>query len=410
MGIDAESIGFRVRKLARYTRLYGPRLALTKVMARVMRNRTPARPLDVEPRPGQTVGIIGCGVHAFSIIAYYLYRDFGPVIAACMDRHLERAAALAQYYHAPIASDNAETVIDHPAVRMVYIASNHASHAQYAIAALEAGKSVFIEKPHAVNEDQLFRLREAMHRTVGRVFLGFNRPLSRFGRIIAERLAAESGPGMYSWFIVGHELGPDHWYLNPQEGGRVLGNICHWTDFILRIVPRNPFPIRINPTCSSQDDPAIAFTFPDGTIAVICFSSKSYTFEGIRERFSAQKGNCLIFLDDFQRLTVEVIERKWRYRSLRRNQGHRAGICEAFLNVRDKLDYDRAAETEYIWNTGWLFLKTKEAVDSGREMIIGQGLDGQARLGALCGDRGDLGARPLVSEPSKQSAKVFCPT
>ena len=40
-----------------------------------------------------------------------------------------------------------------------------------------------------------------MSRTEGKVFLGFNRPLSRFGRIIAERLAAESGPGMYNWFV-----------------------------------------------------------------------------------------------------------------------------------------------------------------------------------------------------------------
>ena len=86
---------------------------------------------------GKLSGIIGCGVHAFSIIAYHLYRNFGPVIAAGMDPHIERAAALARYYHAPIASDDADVVINHPAVRMVYIASNHASHAKYAIAALE---------------------------------------------------------------------------------------------------------------------------------------------------------------------------------------------------------------------------------------------------------------------------------
>jgi predicted dehydrogenase len=383
MDIRLEQPIFRVRKLARYVRLYGPRLAYTKVMARVMRNRPPDRRTNADPRPGQTVGIIGCGVHAFSIIAYHLYRNFGPVIAACMDRHIERAAALARYYHVPIAGDDADVVINHPTVRMVYIASNHASHAEYAIAALEAGKSVFIEKPHAVNEDQLVGLCEAMRRTEGKVFLGFNRPLSRFGRIIAERLAAESGPGMYNWFVVGHAIGPDHWYLKPEEGGRVLGNLCHWTDFLLRLAPRNPYPIRINPTCSSQDDPAVTFTFPDGTIAVICFSSKGYTFEGIRERFSAQKGNCLIFLEDFQRLTVEVIERKWHYRSLFRNQGHRARVCEAFLNVRDGLDYDRAAETEYVWNTGWLFLKTKDAVDTGREMIIGPGRDEPAKVTLL---------------------------
>ena len=108
--------------------------------------------------------------------------------------------------------------------------------------------------------------------------------------------------------------------------------------------------------------------------------SKEYASASARRR-----GIACIFFEDFQRLTVDVIERKWRYRSLWRNQGHRDRVCEAFLNVRDRLDYDRAAETEYIWNTGWLFLKTKEAVDTGREMIIGPGRNEPAKLTLLSG-------------------------
>ena len=30
---------------------------------------------------------------------------------------------------------------------------------------------------------------------------------------------------MISWFIAGHNIDSDHWYFNPKEGGRVLGNL-----------------------------------------------------------------------------------------------------------------------------------------------------------------------------------------
>jgi len=46
-----------------------------------------------------------------------------------------------------LLDDGRGKVIQDPAIDLVYVASNHASHADYAIAALEAGKSVHIEKP-----------------------------------------------------------------------------------------------------------------------------------------------------------------------------------------------------------------------------------------------------------------------
>ena len=49
-------------------------------------------------------------------------------------------------------------IIDDPQIDLIYIASNHYTHAEYAIEALNKGKSVHIEKPHVVNESQLDRL------------------------------------------------------------------------------------------------------------------------------------------------------------------------------------------------------------------------------------------------------------
>lgn len=153
----------------------------------------------------------------------------------------------------------------------------------------------------------------------------------------------------------------------------MLGNLCHWTDFILRLMPvEGCYPIRISPTPAgnSDSDIVVTYTFADGTIAIITFSAKGHAFEGIRERFSAHKGNCLVFMDDFRWLTIDIGPQKKRYFNWYRDQGHARNILGAFKSVRNALPYDRAAQISYVWNTGWLFLKTKEALESRREITI----------------------------------------
>ena len=60
----------------------------------------------------------------------------------------------------------------------------------------------------------------------------------------------------------------------------------------------------------------MSYVFGDGTIGVITFSAKGHTFEGVKERFSAHRGNTLLVLEDFKILLTEKREVTAR-RSLR---------------------------------------------------------------------------------------------
>lgn len=362
---------FKVKKVARYVRLYGPARTYVKVLGQLHMKRK-LDPLPENDRPAsarQSVGLLGCGNYAFANIAYYLCKHRGAVLRGVMDRNLHRAASLGKRYGAAYYTDDAERVLADPAIRLVYIASNHASHAEYAIRGLDAGKSVYIEKPHVVSHDQLARLAAAMQRSEGRVFLGFNRPESRLGRLLRGYLAAESGPGMYAWFVAGHAIDPDHWYFKPEEGGRVLGNLCHWTDFTLGLV-KDAFPIEINPTRAAASDSniSVSYRFADDTIAVITFSSKGHTFEGVREKFVGHRGNCLLQLDDFQTLRTEVLDRKRVFRSLYRDQGHAGNIVRGYDGAHGASSHRESVE--YVWNTGLLFLETRRALESDQRLTV----------------------------------------
>ncbi|HYW79555.1 MAG TPA: Gfo/Idh/MocA family oxidoreductase, partial [Thermoguttaceae bacterium] len=269
---------------------------------------------------------------------------------------------------------DADRIINDPEIELVYIASNHASHAEYAIEALKVGKSVHIEKPHVVGEDQLKRLCEAMTESKGRVSLGFNRPKSRIGKAIKYYLDTQSGPSMFNWFVAGHKIPPDHWYFKEQEGGRVLGNLCHWTDFVLQLVARkNRYPLTITPTRSERADCDIAVTyvFGDGSVAALTFSTKSEPFEGIRERFAAQRGEVLISMDDFKSLTVEVAHRKYKISPMFRDHGHELNVTNSYEMIRPRGDNEVAeCPIDYVWDTGMLFLKTRQALEEDRRIVV----------------------------------------
>ncbi len=365
-----EPFWFKIKKVLRYIRLYGFRRTLVKVRGQYHMKKTFSSPPPLKPNPAGHVGLVGCGNFAYSAIAYYLKKKYGNVMRAAMDVDPDRAMSLAAAYGLEYCTEDSRRVIEDPAIDLVYIASNHATHAEYAIQALQQGKSVHIEKPHVVTEDQLVRLCRQMSQSTGRVGLGFNRPNSRIGKMIKRHLAEQSGALMMNWFVAGHEINPDHWYFHEQEGGRILGNLCHWTDFVYQMVPEeNRYPIEINPTRAERSDCDIAVTyvFGDGSIAVITFSAKGHTFEGVRESFAAHRGNALMAMTDFKSLTVEIIDQKIRYAPWYRDHGH-SGAIEFSYEASQKRH--PGCSIKYIWETGELFLKTREALEKNRKVTL----------------------------------------
>ena len=361
------SAALKARKVARYVRLYGPRRTLAKVRGQLhMRAKDPPR-LRAPGRSDAHVGIVGCGMFAYGTIAYYLQRGVGPVMRGAMDLDPARAASLARDYRLHYATEDASRVIEDSHIDLVYIASSHPTHAEYAIEALRAGKSVHIEKPHVVSEDQLIRLCQAATDSPGSVRLGFNRPVSRLGNEVRSLMEDQSGQAMFTWFVAGHETAPDHWYERPEQGGRALGNLCHWTDFVLQMMPpEDRFPIEIRPARGKDPDSdvALSYVFGDGSIAAISFSAKAHTFEGIREHLSVHRGDLLLTLTDFQELRAEIGERRRRIRLRHRDHGHADSILRSYEMSTRSAARGPGSSVGYVWETGELFLKTQEALES----------------------------------------------
>lgn len=376
MDYTQQALWFKLRKVVRYTRMYGPSRTLAKVQGQyhmlAKHGGIPTSRISTNGR--KHVGLIGCGNFAHSNIAYYLRRNRGQVIRGVMDLNPDRAVSLSRKYGADYATVDAAEVISDPRIDLVYIASNHASHAEYAIAAIKAGKAVHVEKPHVIDEDQLHRLGRAVaNAEKPRIRVGFNRPLSPIGIKIAQAVQAQSGACMVNWFVAGHEIDPSHWYFRPEEGGRILGNLCHWSDFTLRLIPsQDRYPIRILPARAvrSDCDLSVSYVFGDGSIGVISFSAKGHTFEGVRESLNVHKGDALIAMTDFWNLTIDENDKKRRTKTLFRQHGHEAAIMQSYL-MSSAGGGAAGMDFDYLRQTAQLFLATRTALESNQEVVLG---------------------------------------
>jgi predicted dehydrogenase len=377
---SGHSLAFKLRKVARYIRIYGPGRTWVKVVGQkhlaatkdfegpTWTNLQCARPFAQR----RCVAIVGCGSFAFTTIASYLAAWSKDFLVAALDVNKARARSLVERYRGAYATNDFQMILGDPRVRLIYIASNHASHADYAVRALDAGKDVHIEKPHVVNHEQLEQLAAAQERNPGcKIYLGFNRPRSEHFRFLMGHLAAEPGPYMINWFVAGHEIPEDNWYFSPAEGGRILGNLCHWTDLTLEMVGlEKALPCTVVPTSQpgAKSDFVTSFHFADGSVATISFSAKGHTFEGVREVLHVHRGNVLAELRDFQSSAVQIVEKKISLSSFFRDHGHGANIMNSLRCTLG--DGGEASSLDYIRATAELFLAAREAHEQRREIVV----------------------------------------
>src|SRR5207249_2203731 len=163
-----------------------------------------------------------------------------------------------------------DLVFDDPDVHLVFIATRHDSHADLVARALEAGKHVFVEKPLAINEEQLVRIERAASTAPGILMVGFNRRYSPHARAIREAFA-DRGPLMMTYRVNAGPLPPGHWLNDPQVGGgRIIGEACHFVDLMLYLTGNSAINSVDAPRASAGSGPAenlsAIVTFADGSV------------------------------------------------------------------------------------------------------------------------------------------------
>lgn len=178
------------------------------------------------------VAIIGCG-----LIGQKRARLLSNCrLAACVDVSLVHAEALAGQSQGCQPLNHWQSVMDRSDVDMVIVATPHESLAEIALAAIETGKHVLVEKPAARHPEELIPVMEAARQSGSLVRVGFNHRYHRAMRQAREIvLSGELGELMFMRARYGHggRIGYDQeWRARPEisGGGELIDQGVHLID------------------------------------------------------------------------------------------------------------------------------------------------------------------------------------
>ncbi|WP_131785517.1 bi-domain-containing oxidoreductase [Protofrankia symbiont of Coriaria ruscifolia] len=232
---------------------------------------------------------------------------------------------------------SADAVIDDPDVDVVVIATPHDAHADLVVRALDAGRHVWCEKPLALSFDELQAVDAAARRADGVLFVGFNRRWSPAARLAREHLDARTSPLTMIYRVAAGKIADGHWYADRRQGGRLLGEVCHFVDTCTFLNPSEVVSVQAHPAGGGgvlvADDVTVVLGHADQSTSVIVYSSARPAGIG-KEHLEALAGDTHLVLDDFRNLTVGG-RGVWQGRQ---DKGHNAAVREFHRRLRNTGD------------------------------------------------------------------------
>ncbi len=282
------------------------------------------------------IGVIGAGNFANAVLLPALKHLPSVQLAGICAGSGASARHVGDKFGFRYCATSEKEILDDPAVDAVVIATRHDSHARQVIAALEAGKHVFVEKPLAIREDELRAVAAAAQSSGRMLMVGFNRRFAPLAQRMKEFFRPVQEPLMVQYRANAGRIPLEHWTQHPEQGGRIIGEACHFVDFSGWMIGENPVSVSAEALPDHgiyrQDNVVLTLRYPNGSIAVVTYIAAGDKLLG-KERVEVHGGGRSAVLDDFRE--VELSDgRSHRKEKARFSQdkGH-AAECEAFVSA-----------------------------------------------------------------------------
>jgi predicted dehydrogenase/threonine dehydrogenase-like Zn-dependent dehydrogenase len=208
------------------------------------------------------------------------------------------------------ATDYSEILKD-PQIQVVVIVSRNQQHAAQALAALRAGKHVFVEKPMALTQEECRELSQAVEQTGKQLTVGFNRRYAPTYLALKKQMAKRTGAAVLNCRVNSPGISGSYWMADPAIGGAILGEACHFVDLMYWLLDSEPVEVSAYSLPADKKDPigennlVAAFRFADGSIANLTYCTVgSRTSGGERlEVFAAGLGGTA---EDFKQSVLQT--------------------------------------------------------------------------------------------------------
>jgi predicted dehydrogenase/threonine dehydrogenase-like Zn-dependent dehydrogenase len=274
-------------------------------------DKKPVVSRSAQPQPAGKlrIGCVGAGGFARSVIFPHLRSSTGLILESVATRSGAAAESARKGFGFKIAESPSE-LLNNPNVDAAFILTRHDSHAAYVKSALEQGKAVFVEKPLAVDREQLEMVRMAYAKGLAGsrapfLMVGFNRRFSPLTERLIEFFAHRREPILVHVRCNGGFVPQTSWIQSPGNGGRIIGELCHFIDWARAVVrcPMRTITAAALPDAGryNQDNVTITISFEDGSLANLLYLANGDRAVA-KEYFEVFGEGGIARIDDFESL------------------------------------------------------------------------------------------------------------
>jgi predicted dehydrogenase/threonine dehydrogenase-like Zn-dependent dehydrogenase len=330
--------------LAEYERIYGDMSgsgSIASILVYEDKKGSPQTNVEVthntfEPQKG-VMGVIGAGNFTSAMILPSLKKTNGIIKYIASSAGLS-GTTLAKKFNILNSTTDYTQILKDDEVDLVLITTRHNKHANMVIEALQAQKHVFVEKPLALNQQELDNIIDAHSQSGKTINVGFNRRFAPFAVQMKKLLGNNNSPINIVATMNAGAIPMSSWVQDMEVGGgRIIGEACHFIDLcsyltgsLVKRVCMNAMGTNVE---ENTDTASILLQYENGSNAVINYfanGSKEYA----KERVEVYSQERTLVLDNWRKLSGYGFK-GFSSLKLSQNKGHAAQFELLVKNIKE---------------------------------------------------------------------------
>lgn len=251
------------------------------------------------------LGIIGAGNFTKMTMLPALQKCKANIVTIASSTGVS-GAHLASKFNIINNTTDYRNILGNDAINTVMITTRHGSHSWFINESMRAGKNVFVEKPLAVNKEQLKEVVKTFNDSPVALNVGFNRRFAPVSIKTKELLGDQNLPISVIATMNAGNIPKNVWVHDLESGGgRIIGEACHYIDLVTYFtgsLVKEVYASSIgNDYDASSDTVSIHLKYQNGSLGVINYFSngnKSYS----KERYEVYQAGKTLVMDNFRTL------------------------------------------------------------------------------------------------------------
>ena len=317
------------------------------------------------------VGIIGAGNFASSTMLPILksLNKYCTLTGIVSMKGLS-ATTMAKEFKIPNVFEDPKQLIDSNHIEVVFIFSNHESHAELVQYAIENDKPVYVEKPLSIDIEGLSQVEESIFNAEDpKLYVGFNRRKAEATSLAMQHIGTRVGPLSITYRFNVPSLPNDHWTkIQEVGGGRLVGEAIHAIDLASYITGSLPQSISATSVVNkelneaNEDQVSLTIIFGDGSTANITYFSEGSSLLP-KEKIEVHGKNKSVIIEDFTKVRM-LDDKNDKGKLVKTGKGHRELVSSFFDYVKG------SSANEFTWKEIKLVnhaaLTAQENINSGK--------------------------------------------